>query len=80
MDRISSNQRSLSFFCRRSDRSVYITIHDGEYSFGFLSWLARDLGASIDYAKSRLKRSALSRIFDVLPRETGNLHFPCKVS
>lgn len=31
------------------------TTHDGEYSFGFLSWLARDLGASIDYAKSRLK-------------------------
>lgn len=31
--------------------------HDGEYSFGFLSWLARDLGASIDYAKSRLKSS-----------------------
>lgn len=33
------------------------TNHDGEYSFGFLSWLARDLGASIDYAKSRLKSS-----------------------
>ena len=52
------------------------TTHDGEYSFGFLSWLARDLGASIDYAKSHLKSGFRpSRIFDVLPRETENLHF-----
>lgn len=52
------------------------TTHDGEYSFGFLSWLARDLGASIDYTKSHLKSGFRpSRIFDVLPRETENLHF-----
>lgn len=70
----SSNQRSPSFSV--ADPIGASTTHDGEYSFGFLSWLARDLGASIDYAKSRLKIwFSAPRIFDVLPREAGNLHF-----
>jgi len=55
----SSNQRTSLFFCRRFDRRSIL--HNGEYSFGFLSWLSRDLGASIDYAKSHreIKLSAL---------------------
>lgn len=68
----SSNQRSSLFSVADpvQERTSTVTMVS---IVSVLSWLQRDLGASIDYAKSR-REIVLSatRIFDVLPREAGN--------